>query len=78
MFDQLGCGPDQMMHVSSSFRYDLMTASDLGFMAKAFIDRSHEPACDGYGVNRLTDVRQLPGLLGLECLPQTAATKQAA
>ena len=43
MFDQLGCGPDQMMHVSSSFRYDLMTASDLGFMAKAFIDRGHEP-----------------------------------
>jgi 2-haloacid dehalogenase len=78
MFDQLGCGPDQMMHVSSSFRYDLMTASDLGFMAKAFIDRDHEPACDGYGVNRLTDVRQLPGLLGLECLPQTATMKRGA
>ena len=27
-FDQLGCPPDQMMHVSSSFRYDLLTASD--------------------------------------------------
>jgi FMN phosphatase YigB (HAD superfamily) len=27
MFDRLGCPPDQMMHVSSSFRYDLMTAS---------------------------------------------------
>ena len=54
-----------MMHVSSSFRYDLMTASDLGFMAKAYIDRAHEPAREGYGVNRLTDVRQLPGLLGL-------------
>ena len=66
MFDQLGCSPDQMMHVSSSFRYDLLTASDLGFMAKAFIDRSHEPApIEGYGVSRLTDVRQLPGLLGL-------------
>ena len=65
MFDRLGCPPDQMMHVSSSFRYDLMTASDLGFMAKAYIDRAHEPARDGYGVNRLTDVRQLPGLLGL-------------
>lgn len=65
MFDQLGCGPDQMMHCSSSFRYDLMTASDLGFMARAFIDRGHEPSFDGYGVNRLTDVRQLPGLLGL-------------
>lgn len=65
MFDQLGCAPEQMMHVSSSFRYDLMSASDLGFMAKAFIDRAHEPALEGYGVNRLTDVRQLPGLLGL-------------
>lgn len=65
MFDQLGCGPEQMMHVSSSFRYDLMTASDLGFMARAFIDRGHEPSSDGYGVNRLTDVRQLPALLGL-------------
>ena len=65
MFDQLGCPPDQMMHVSSKLRYDLMTASDLGFMAKAFIDRAHEPAREGYGVgNRLTDVRQLPGLLG--------------
>ena len=65
MFDQLGCGPDRIMHCSSSFRYDLMTASDLGFMARAFIDRGHEPSFDGYGVNRLTDVRQLPGLLGL-------------
>ena len=65
MFDQLGCGPEQMMHVSSRFRYDLMTASDLGFMAKAFIDRGHDETTDGYGVSRLTDVRQLPGLLGL-------------
>src|SRR5687767_7891983 len=65
MFDRLGCAPEQMMHVSPSPRYDLMSASDLGFMARAFIDRSHEPALEGYGVNRLTDVRQLPGLLGL-------------
>ena len=65
MFDRLGCPPDQMMHVSSSFRYDLMTASDLGFMAKAFIDRGHEPTSENFGVSRLTDVRQLPGLLGL-------------
>ncbi|CAN1602205.1 haloacid dehalogenase type II [Pseudomonas mediterranea] len=78
MFDQLGCGPEQMMHVSSSFRYDLMTASDLGFMAKAFIDRGHEPACDGYGVDRLTDIRQLPGLLGLDCLAQAPAMKRGA
>ncbi|MCP1575609.1 2-haloacid dehalogenase [Herbaspirillum rubrisubalbicans] len=65
MFDQLGCAPQEMMHCSSSFRYDMMSANDLGFMAKAFIDRNHEPFCDGYGVNRLTDFRQLAGLVGL-------------
>ena len=65
MFDQLGSTPDRMMHCSSSFRYDLMSASDLGFMAKAFIDRGHEPTSTNYGVSRLTDVRQLLGLLGL-------------
>ena len=78
MFDRLGCGPDQMMHVSSSFRYDLMTASDLGFMAKAFIDRGHEPACDGYGVDRLTDIRQLPGLLGIEFPTRAGAAQRVA
>jgi 2-haloacid dehalogenase len=65
MLDRLGCAPREMMHVSSSFRYDLMTATDLGFMARTFIDRNHEPALEGFGVCRITDVRQLPGLLGL-------------
>ena len=65
MFDRLGSSPDRMMHCSSSFRYDLMTADDLGFMAKGFIDRGHEPTSTEYGVSRMTDVRQLPALLGL-------------
>lgn len=65
MFDQLGSAPERMMHCSSSFRYDLMTADDLGFMAKALIDRGHEPSSTGYGVNRLADIRELPALLGL-------------
>jgi 2-haloacid dehalogenase len=67
-----------MMHVSSSFRYDHMTARDLGFMAGAFIDRGHEPVCDGYGVDRLTDFRQLPGLLGIEFPPQADTLKRVA
>ena len=65
MFDRLGCGPEHMLHVSSSFRYDLTTASDLGFMATAFVDRHHEPAAEGYGSCRITDIRQLPALVGL-------------
>jgi 2-haloacid dehalogenase len=55
-----------------------MTARDLGFMAGAFIDRGHEPVCDGYGVDRLTDFRQLPGLLGIEFPPQADTLKRVA
>ena len=34
MLDMLGCGPEDITHVSSSFRYDLMTAYDLGIKSK--------------------------------------------
>lgn len=65
MFDRLGSTPDRMMHCSSSFRYDLMTASDLGFAAKTLVERGHEPTSTNYGVDRIMDFRELPGLLGL-------------
>ncbi len=64
MFDRLGCGPADMMHCSSSFRYDLMTACDLGFMAPTLIERGHEPSAE-YPVERVSDVRQITTLLGL-------------
>lgn len=64
MFDTLGCGPQDMMHCSSSFRYDLMTAHDLGFMTPTLIERGHEPDGD-YPVEQVSDIRQLPALLGL-------------
>lgn len=64
MFDRLGSHPGEMMHCSSSFRYDLMTACDLRFMAPTLIERGHEPSAD-YPVQRLSDIRQLPALLGL-------------
>ncbi|SLJ99130.1 haloacid dehalogenase type II [Novosphingobium mathurense] len=65
MLDRLGCGPEDMMHVSSSPRYDLMTAHDLGFGAKIFVDRGHEPPTDRYGFTRIEDFSELPALLGL-------------
>ncbi len=65
MLDQLGCGPEDMMHVSSSPRYDLMTAYDLGFGAKVFVDRGHEAPTDHYGVTRIKDFSELPALVGL-------------
>ena len=37
MLDKLGCGPEDILHVSSSLRYDLMTANDLGIKHKVFV-----------------------------------------
>jgi len=54
-----------MMHVSSSPRYDLMSAHDLGFGAKVFVDRGHEAPTDHYGVVRIKDFSELPALVGL-------------
>ncbi|NKJ02834.1 haloacid dehalogenase type II [Novosphingobium sp. SG707] len=65
MLARLGCAPEDMMHVSSSPRYDLMTAHDLGFGAKVFVDRGHEAPTDHYGVTRIRDFSELPALLGL-------------
>ena len=65
MFDQLGCGPEDVLHVSSSFRYDLMTAYDLGIKDKAFVNRGHEPMNAYYQVNEIPSIAGLPGLVGL-------------
>ncbi|SFD55770.1 haloacid dehalogenase type II [Roseivivax sediminis] len=65
MFDQLGCGPEDVLHVSSSFRYDLMTAHDLGITNKVWVNRGHEPANPYYGYTEISDVSQLPAVVGL-------------
>lgn len=65
MFDSLGCNPEDVLHCSSSFRYDLMTAFDMGVTMKAFVNRGHEPLCSGYEVSEIADISGLPGLLGL-------------
>lgn len=65
MFDMLGCGPGDVLHVSSSFRYDLMTAHDLGIVNKAWVNRGHEPANPHYGYTEIADVSGLAGVVGL-------------
>ncbi len=65
MFDQLSCGPEDCLHVSSSFRYDLMTASDLGFGGKVWVNRGHEPAAPGYGYSEIPDIGGLAAVVGL-------------
>jgi len=66
MLDQLGARPEDLLHVSSSFRYDLFTAHDLGIRDKAWVNRGHEPAGNAsYGYHEIKDISGLPGLLGL-------------
>ena len=65
MLDLLGCGPEDITHVSSSFRYDLMTAHDMGIKSKVWINRGHEPANPYYGYTEIKDISGLPGVFGL-------------
>lgn len=65
MLDKLGCGPEDILHVSSSLRYDLMTAHDLGIRNKVFVARGHEPSTPYYGYTEIPNIGGLPGVLGL-------------
>lgn len=65
MLDNLGCNPEDVLHVSSSLRYDLMSASDLGFKNKVFVNRGHEPSTPYYGYTEIQDIGGLPGVVGL-------------
>ncbi|EPC03437.1 hypothetical protein L861_18030 [Litchfieldella anticariensis FP35 = DSM 16096] len=65
MIDTLGCAPEELLHVSSSFRYDLIPAHLMGIKNKAFVARNHEPYCQGYGATEIRDIRELPALVGL-------------
>jgi len=65
MLDQLGCGPEDVLHVSSSLRYDLMSADDLGIKNKVFVNRGHDPGNPAYNYVEIKDISGLPALVGL-------------
>ncbi|USJ27670.1 haloacid dehalogenase type II [Ensifer adhaerens] len=65
MLDMLGCGPEEILHCSSSFRYDLMSANDLGIKNKVWVNRGHEPANPYYNYTEISDISGLAGVVGL-------------
>jgi 2-haloacid dehalogenase len=65
MLDQLGCAPEDLLHVSSSMRYDHLSAADMGINDRAFVARGHEPPCPAYGAREIPDIGGLPALVGL-------------
>jgi 2-haloacid dehalogenase len=65
MLGMLGARPEEILHVSSSYRYDLMTAHDMHFGMRAFVNRGHEPLTPYYGAVEIADIGGLAGLVGL-------------
>ncbi|MEO9339756.1 haloacid dehalogenase type II [Mesorhizobium sp. SB112] len=65
MLDRLNTNPEDILHVSSSFRYDLMSAHDLGIKNKVWVNRGHEPANPYYGYTEIKDISGLAGVVGL-------------
>jgi len=65
MLDSLNANPQDMLHVSSSLRYDLMSADDLGIKHKVFVNRGHGPGCAAYGYTEIADIGGLAGVVGL-------------
>jgi 2-haloacid dehalogenase len=66
MLERLGCPPDEIVHVSSSPRYDLITARELGFPHLVLLDRDYEPPEPWIGYQAIRDLAELPALLAGE------------
>jgi 2-haloacid dehalogenase len=65
MFDKLGAAPDEIVHVSASPMYDLRPAAVMGIEHKVYVDRGFEHDESWLGYERITDIADLPVLLGL-------------
>ena len=65
MFDMLGCGPGDVLHVSASYRYDLVPAYGLGVKHMLYVNRGYEPEIPYYGAHQTTTIDGLAALLGV-------------
>ena len=74
MLDTLGCGPEEIVHVSSSVEYDLRPASELGITHRVLLNRSRTPKQPWIGYDELKDLSELPAYLGIGGAPAAKAT----
>jgi 2-haloacid dehalogenase len=65
MLDKLGVAPDEIVHVSASPKYDLRSAAVMGIKHKVYMDRGFEQDEPWLGYERITDIADLPVVLGL-------------
>lgn len=65
MYEQLGCRPEETMHVSSSPRYDLQSATDLGVKNTVYLNRGHEPSAPSFHAYEVTSLAGVVEILGI-------------
>jgi 2-haloacid dehalogenase len=64
MLDKLGAAPDEVVHVSASPKYDLRSAAIMGISQTVYMDRGFEHDEPWLGYERITDIAELPVLVG--------------
>ncbi len=65
MLEELKAKPEEVLHVSSHTRYDLMPAFDLGFTNTVMLDRGYDPHSPAYNYTTVNSLDELNKLLGL-------------
>lgn len=65
MIEQLGCAPADLLHVSSSLRYDLMSAYDVGIRHCVYVERGHGPSTTYYSYPTIHALSELAALVGV-------------
>jgi 2-haloacid dehalogenase len=65
MLERLGCAAEDVLHVSASLRYDLMSAYDVGIRDKVYVNRGYEPSTPYYEYREISHLGGLPELVGL-------------
>ena len=65
MFDQLGCTPADVAHVSASMRYDLIPATDLRIPTRIYVNRGYEPVTPYYCTHTIRDLSGLADCLNM-------------
>ncbi|MFD4990271.1 haloacid dehalogenase type II [Streptomyces sp. NPDC058374] len=65
LYEQLGCGPEETLHVSASPRYDLQSATDLGVRDTVYLNRGYEPSAPHYHAYEVDSLAGVAEILGL-------------
>lgn len=65
MLDSLGCTPGELLHVSSSMRYDIQPAKEMHIDEKVWVNRSDRDPYPEIDYHEVSDLNGLPGVLGI-------------